>query len=121
MQGTTAPRAPDVDAAQEIADLKAKLANITKAHDALIEANKQAQKTIDRLRDEADELEDELEEARANPLQEDEINDLARARSLLKAGNSDAAREELERILDRLDGCWRTRAATVVSQEGLAP
>ena len=41
---------------------------------------------------------------------DDHVTELARIRTCLKAGRCDAGRERLERVLDDLDGAWRTRA-----------
>jgi predicted nucleic acid-binding Zn-ribbon protein len=40
----------------------------------------------------------------------DRVDDLARLRTAIKAGRSDAALFDLERILSELDSAWRTRA-----------
>jgi predicted nuclease with TOPRIM domain len=69
--------------------------------------------------DEIEELEGRIEELKSNPIGESEIEDLAAVRALLKKGEIDRARDGLERVLDGLDNCWRTRAATVVGQGAL--
>lgn len=78
------------------------------------ELNTKLEAQVSSLHEECSKLEDKISDLEAHPIGDDEIEDLARVRKLLKAGNVDAARDGLERMLDGMDSCWRTRAATVV-------
>lgn len=115
MQGTTAPLLPEVDAAQEIADLKDKLANLQKAHDALIEErNAQERKLnaasneIGELEAQVYELEIEVDNLKSSPMFEDEMREMARIRRMLKDGQRGAAIIDLDILLDRNYQGWRT-------------
>lgn len=134
-----APQAAESEP-QTIAEYQAAIANLTALHEQALadldlaerctkeaeEERKQAENECGEAISKAQELEDEVCELRGrvddletHPIGSDEIEDLARIRVLLKGGNVDAARDGLERLLDGLDGCWRTRAATVIGQGAL--
>jgi len=76
----------------------------------------QLEAKADRLETKVGELKDQIEELEAHPVGDAEVESLACVRALLKRGEIDRARDGLERLLDGLDTCWRTRAATVVGQ-----
>lgn len=49
-------------------------------------------------------------EEEVDAIRTEQVERLAHVRALLKAGQHDMGREELERILDELDSAWRTLA-----------
>jgi chromosome segregation ATPase len=125
------------DTTDSVADLRAMLANTEKLVETLRieldlteralkeseeelntaqEENGNLQARIAKLEDDLCALEDEVDELKAHPIDDSEIEALAVIRSLLKRGEVDRARDGLERVLDGLDNCWRTRSATVVGQ-----
>lgn len=129
------------DTANCVADLRAMLANTEKLVASLREeldlserALKESEEDLSRaqdestklearisnLEDEVSELEDKIDGLETHPIGNAEIENLATVRALLKKGEIDRARDGLERVLDGLDTCWRTRAATVVGQGALA-
>lgn len=125
MQGTTAPLLPEVDAAQEIADLKDKLANLQKAHDALMDERDNLREEIVKQAEgyamDTSDMVDEIEELRGTirdhedrlRISGDDIWDLVKARDMLKKGQRAVALAELERVLDRSAGAWRTGGCNV--------
>jgi len=125
------------DTTDSVADLRAMLANAERlvetlrseldlSERALKESEEELSKaqneigalqaSAERLEDEIDELEGKIEELEAHPIGEAEIENLACVRALLKRGEIDRARDGLERLLDGIDNCWRTRVATIVGQ-----
>jgi chromosome segregation ATPase len=128
-------------------DLEAMFANLSLAHDAALKGIKTLEarndhlgktvKTLTKQRDDGEgtiaalrakisncedrieERDEKIAELKQAPLQSDEIEDLARVRALLKKGDVDRARDGLERVLDGVDNCWRTRAATLPGQGAL--
>lgn len=129
----------NAETTDSVADLRAMLANTEKlvetlrseldlSERALKESEEELSKAqneigsleakTNRLEDEIDELEGKIEELEAHPIGESEVEELACIRALLKKGEVDRARDGLERLLDGIDPCWRTRAATVVAGQG---
>lgn len=111
---------------ETVADLRAKLAvanaRIEKLQSDLDRAesnNARLETNTSYLEDEIDELESRIEEVEAHLVGEDEIETLAAIRAALKSGDVDRAREGIERLLDGLDSCWRTRPGVVVGQGAL--
>lgn len=90
-----------------IEHLKKTIATLTAQRDEAHATIVALRARIEGLQNERDDAEELIEELEGSNLREDEVRDLARARRLIKDGDVDAGRDELERVLDRTDSCWR--------------
>jgi len=94
----------------EVAELQEKLDAKSTALTTVEGELEDAKGEIDGLNDEIDGLEGKIEDLEAEALQESEIRDLARARTMLRDGKHADGLYEVERVLDRVGGAWRTFA-----------